>query len=122
MKSVFSFFIIFMMAFRPLMPFADYALNYNYISQELCKNKSRPQLLCNGKCYLKKELAKTLENPVKNGSKSGISHFADVFVAQDAFSFHPIIPINSDNSYSNAELSLCYKFSLFSKIFHPPLI
>lgn len=32
--------------------------NYSYISKVLCVNKNKPQLNCNGKCYLMKQLAK----------------------------------------------------------------
>jgi hypothetical protein len=36
----------------------DYAINYDYISKVLCINKDKPELKCNGKCHLMKELAK----------------------------------------------------------------
>lgn len=36
----------------------SYYLNKTYISQELCVNKAKPRVQCNGKCYLKKQLKK----------------------------------------------------------------
>ena len=36
-------------------------LNQSYISQILCENKDKPQMHCNGKCYLKKQLNKVDE-------------------------------------------------------------
>lgn len=31
-------------------------MNRSYIAKELCENRSRPELNCNGKCVLKKKL------------------------------------------------------------------
>lgn len=36
---------------------AGYELNYDYYSQELCENKDKPALHCEGKCMLSKQLA-----------------------------------------------------------------
>ncbi|WP_369049265.1 hypothetical protein [Tenacibaculum sp. UWU-22] len=51
---------------RPILPFIDYCLNYQYISQVLCVNKDKPELHCNGKCYLNKELKKVQETEKNN--------------------------------------------------------
>ena len=48
---------------RPIMPIISYAVNYEYISTELCENKDKPEMACNGKCHLKKELAKEDNKP-----------------------------------------------------------
>lgn len=36
---------------------AVYQINYDYYAQELCENKSTPELHCEGKCYFSKQLA-----------------------------------------------------------------
>ena len=36
--------------------FVDFKLNQDYIAQELCENKEKPELSCHGKCHLVKEL------------------------------------------------------------------
>jgi hypothetical protein len=41
---------------RPLLPYLDYFVNYEYISEVLCINKEKPMLTCNGKCYLSQQL------------------------------------------------------------------
>lgn len=46
---------------KPILPVADYIINYDYISKVLCENKAKPELKCNGKCQLMKELAKASE-------------------------------------------------------------
>lgn len=43
-------------AFAPYMPVINYVFNYEFYKTVLCENKSRPELKCNGKCHLMKEL------------------------------------------------------------------
>ena len=38
--------------FMPLYPVLDYVIHYDYIVEELCENRDKPVLACNGKCYL----------------------------------------------------------------------
>jgi hypothetical protein len=47
------------------------AINYDYISKVLCINKDKPELKCNGKCHLMKELAKLqkMTNPFLSDKK-----------------------------------------------------
>jgi hypothetical protein len=40
----------------------DYQLNKDYIAQNLCVNKAKPKLHCNGKCQLSKKLAEEHKN------------------------------------------------------------
>jgi hypothetical protein len=41
---------------QPALPVIDYLVNYNYIVKELCENRDKPVLACNGKCYLEKQV------------------------------------------------------------------
>ena len=38
--------------FRPASYFVTYFANYDYIKEELCINKEKPYLKCNGTCYV----------------------------------------------------------------------
>ena len=104
------------------MPLVDYAVNYDFINKNLCENKNKPQLLCNGKCYLKKEITKTSTDQSKNDSRINISGITDTFIINENFAFIKIIDYPSESSNFNSELNFSYNFSLFSKIFHPPLV
>lgn len=66
MKSVAILFIALTMLLKPLWPIADYIVNYDYIVNVLCENRDQPQLNCDGKCYLSKQLAKESEDRGKN--------------------------------------------------------
>jgi hypothetical protein len=37
---------------------ADYILNRDYIAKVLCINRDKPEMKCNGKCHLAKQLKK----------------------------------------------------------------
>jgi hypothetical protein len=45
---------------QPALPVIDYLVNYNYIVKELCENRDKPVLSCNGKCYLEKQVKEQL--------------------------------------------------------------
>lgn len=40
---------------------ANYVINMDYIAEYLCENQDKPEMECNGKCHLKKELQKDEE-------------------------------------------------------------
>ena len=68
MKQAVSYILLLMYGFiivRPAIPMADYVINYKHISQDLCENKDKPWMHCNGKCHLKKEIKKVMgdDNP-----------------------------------------------------------
>ncbi|QCX39488.1 hypothetical protein FF125_13960 [Aureibaculum algae] len=63
MKLIYTYLFIFLYVgalIRPIVPVIDYNLNYDYIAKVLCINKDEPELKCNGKCHLAKEIKKTL--------------------------------------------------------------
>jgi hypothetical protein len=112
---------LFAVLFRPAFPILDYVLNYRYISTELCENNDAPELGCNGKCHLKKELAKALKNeaPTSNEKKSEITETILLYVENiPVFSFqndqNVILEINS--VYKNLYVYLNTYF-----VFHPPV-
>lgn len=59
-------FVVIIMLIKPLWPLAEYAVNYDYIVENLCENRATPSLHCDGKCYLAKQLAKESEGSDKN--------------------------------------------------------
>jgi hypothetical protein len=42
--------------------YLDFELNKEYIIQNLCENRFKPELNCNGQCYLAKQLHKVAED------------------------------------------------------------
>ncbi|MDN3643580.1 hypothetical protein QWY87_12760 [Lutimonas halocynthiae] len=46
---------------QPALPVLEYLVNYDYIVNELCENRDKPILTCNGKCYLGDQVEKQLD-------------------------------------------------------------
>jgi len=66
-KVTIAILIIFCFAeIRPLLPFLDYFVNYEYIGEVLCINNDKPISTCNGKCYLSQQLKETQETEKQN--------------------------------------------------------
>lgn len=55
--------------FRPLFHLVDYAINYEYISTELCIEKDIVESCCKGKCYLNDQLSKTVSSDEDSSSE-----------------------------------------------------
>jgi hypothetical protein len=63
-----AFIILIRMMAMPI-SLADYSLNKKFISANLCENRLNPEMHCAGKCYLKKQLAKTNDTPSSQDQK-----------------------------------------------------
>lgn len=65
---------------------AWYELNRSSITTQHCENKDKPQVGCNGKCYLKKQLKKLDQNseaPARPGNTKACVEDYPVFVVPD---------------------------------------
>ncbi|PKH49706.1 hypothetical protein CXF68_02905 [Tenacibaculum sp. Bg11-29] len=103
---------------RPVAPFVEYAINYDYISKVLCINKDKPALQCNGKCQLMQKLEKQQDDDFKSLRIVGEDY---------PIGFVELVSVKRKNILLKTILKLySYKqnyFFLFSKrVFHPPII
>ena len=94
-----------------------YQINKNYIAANFCENKSKPEMKCNGHCYLKKQLQANDENQSKLPFNLKAIQEIIFFISHSEI----IIPkqnILFDLYFTNQEHSN-YPSPLFG-IFHPP--
>ncbi len=63
---------------------AGFEINRNYIAKELCENKSRPWMNCNGRCYLMKKLKQAEEKEKKQEQEDKRSQYQDALPAMSA--------------------------------------
>ena len=119
MKNI-TFLIAFLLLFKPLFPVVEYAFDYDYISKVLCINKEKPQMKCNGKCHLMKELAKNAETEKPASEKK--NNFKDVEnlvpPTVSTTTFQP--KIKAENLLVNSAYTNLYKSVFELTIFHPP--
>lgn len=122
MNLICSIFLTLFVVFRPLIPLVEYAVNYDYISEVLCINKSNPELHCNGKCYLSKEIAKTndTDSSPLNKSKNSGQKLLDIYVLPEITEIDP-----TENAFfSNSDFlyKAAYSFLFLQHIFRPPVV
>lgn len=110
------------MTIRPVLPMINYAVNYDYIVENLCENRAKPELMCKGKCYVSKELNKNnQEQTTQNSHKISVPTI-DVFMVAEDFKFtHSDIDSIHLESISTF-FTISYYSEYYSKIFHPPTI
>ena len=105
---------------KPLWPVVDYVLNYDYIVNVLCENIDKPEMECDGKCYLSKELAKEAADTNPLNGRTSKSEIPQVIILESLkeYSFTAETEISSDE---NLGYIPNLNSSLFtSKILHPP--
>ena len=73
LHSIIAFVVIsafVMQALGKFIIYTDYIINKEYIANNLCVNKSKPILKCNGKCHLAKQLKKQDQKENKSSSST----------------------------------------------------
>lgn len=117
--GAYTFILLYMVAMlRPIAPFVEYAINYDYISKVLCINKDKPALQCNGKCQLMQKLEQQQDDDFKSlriVSEDYPIGFVEVFLVSNKTLFIEKIK-------SNYWFSKSYTFLFSQRIFHPPTI
>ncbi len=103
--------------------YLDYQLRKAYIVQNFCENKDRPQLKCDGKCYLAKRIAAAQEQDEKNAGQRFISHLLEIITDCREFPcFTVLTPAYPENlrarvPYKNPFIAQ----GVISDFFRPPL-
>lgn len=96
----------------------EYFLNQGYIKEVLCINKNKPQLQCNGKCYLTKQLKKQQETPANKVLEIAMEKYPIGFVELLKLQENTTeIALSEKQSffYNNT-----YRSTYLTAIFHPP--
>jgi hypothetical protein len=93
-----------------------YFLDLNSFVEQLCENKDKPELQCNGTCYLSKMSADTTTD---DGTPLPALEWEQLVYCQTAISEEQtkVIAINSTTYFWRGPQ---YKQKLFTSIFHPP--
>ncbi len=102
--------------FSRLFVFAGFELNRDYIAAELCVNKDKPELNCNGRCFLAEKLKKAQEKEKKQEKELQKSCFQEAFVTSNKGFFFQTTLIDIINT--EEIIPSLSKRSSF--IFHPP--
>jgi len=114
---IFSLFML----FKPVLPVVEYIVFYDYIKNELCVNKDKPEMKCNGKCHLMKEMSKASDTPENGQDKKHFSvELHEVFLndLQETFVVFPPMQIGVEKI--NSTYNNLYTYRKIASVFHPP--
>jgi hypothetical protein len=96
----------------------EYKLNKNYIAKNLCINKVKPKLHCNGKCQMMKKLAEDEKQNSSDNNTTKIKTPETVFYNEIS---NPVLPyVTFIIRTYNEEPPLKKYISPVPSIFHPP--
>ena len=109
------------MLLKPLIPVLEYIAYYDYIKTELCVNKDKPEMHCDGKCYLAKQMTKANEAEKNTKDSKQISIHITVEICEslpEYFSFYKTCePKTEVLEYKNS----LYAHLRFQRLFRPPI-
>jgi hypothetical protein len=104
-------------SFNKLFIVLDFRLNRSYIAQNLCENRSRPQMHCNGKCHMMKVMKQEQKKDQDNPERRAENKFELICADYPQTKLDPAITITAI-SYPLIEEVIYAGFSTTS--FHPP--
>jgi hypothetical protein len=85
-------FALFGSGFSRFFVYAGFELNSKYIAENLCINRNRPEMHCNGKCYLMNKVRQAEEKEKKQQREILRSSYQEAMPAS-AFQFTFIRPV-----------------------------
>ena len=122
MRKAIAILLLFSVMVRPFTQayyLIDYQLRQDFIAKVLCINKEKPQLHCNGKCYLAKRLKATEEKENKTQRSILEKYEIPTIICQEVTSpqFNSVMPDYTliADTYQNHYTGL-----FASYLFHPP--
>lgn len=97
----------------------DFSVNKNFIVNNLCENRLKPDMHCGGKCYLNKQLAKSNEAREPGDQKGSIKNLVnDLFAPANK----PYILNLEETQVFASQFDVHLVTSQFAdNIFHPPI-
>lgn len=103
--------------------YLDFEIRRDYIVANLCENRDRPIMNCNGKCYLAKRIAALAEQEKRQAEQNYMSRLLDHVMDQQIY--YSFIPETiSYKIFTNPVFTYSSPFTArvaVDDIFHPPL-
>jgi hypothetical protein len=100
--------------------YAGFALNKDYIANNLCVNRDKPWLHCNGRCFFMKKIKQAEENEKKQNARDNLNRLEiSFFCGPFRFKFHEAkILEDKPNSFPNYTYQ--YTSHYIEAVFRPP--
>jgi len=103
--------------------YLDFEIRRDYIVANLCVNRDKPMMHCNGKCYLAKRIADAKEKDARQAENDYLSHL--IYQVMD--SREPLYAAAPVTFEIRTSIHYQYKSPFtarnpIAEIFHPPLV
>lgn len=104
-------------SFNQIGVFAEYIMDIEQFTELYCVNKDKPDLKCNGKCHLVKQLADNEEQNHKKDVQAPPEILLFYVTSQVEVDKHPELPVEKKNTfYFNENLTEGFNH----RVFNPP--
>lgn len=98
---------------------ASFLSNQKFIAANLCENRAKPSMHCNGKCHLRKQMQKDeQETPKLPSILKNFEEIAGVDSQHTVFQFSP----SAETDFLFAELRFSLPPAPGFSVFHPPAV
>lgn len=100
----------------------EFTTNNKAFTEKYCANKTKPELKCNGKCHLNKEIKKTSESnkPLQSEKSENRNFPIEILFYQETKIFHSLVSFIVKDRTINAFYLNRYNPIFTNKLFHPP--
>ncbi|RVU24780.1 hypothetical protein EOJ36_07135 [Sandaracinomonas limnophila] len=98
---------------------AYYQVNRDFIAKNLCVNKDKPKMNCNGHCYLAKQLKAAEEKETKSNSEK-LEKMPELVLFVQKNQVIEILHFDPIKSENNFYYSNFYNFQITSGLAKPP--
>jgi len=102
---------------KPVLPVFDYVINQDYIAEYLCINKDKPEMHCNGKCYLMEMLADENQEKKQNLPAIDLREYPIGFVQVLHLPAQVELSVSTTRTTTYIEQ---YSYLFNHTLFHPP--
>lgn len=97
----------------------EYTINKDYIANNLCVNKAKPKLHCQGKCQLMKRLAEEEKQTSSNSQTGGKIKMSDVLFTNE-LQMPALNKLPKQGQAFSSDYLVNTPTGSFTSIFHPP--
>lgn len=122
MRFLVSAVLIFSLLFQNLgktIIVASFLSNQRFIAQNLCENRGKPEMHCNGKCHLRKQIQKEDQDTPK--IPQALKNYEELAAGQCEAAFCSF-EFSSGISFSFPEFSSSIQAAFGPSVFHPPAV
>lgn len=107
-------------SFQRYFVYAGFELNKAYIAKNLCENRNKPWMHCNGHCYFMRKLKAAAESEKKQAEKDNLSRLEISFFQHPASTLI-VSPLMAETPIAELpEYQSFYSFSFHTSLLQPP--